>query len=80
MERLQITEKGETGKIIIMFGVEELNNIEEDKGNKVKVLSSEIIVAISDKPEGKKFKLTLDYSTAEPLPVSWAITLQVCIN
>ena len=40
MERLQITEKGETGKIIRMSGVEELNNIEEDKENKVKVLSS----------------------------------------
>ena len=59
MERLQITEKGETGKIIRMSGVEELNNIEEDKGNKVKISQ-----------EAKSSKLTLDYSTAEPLPVS----------
>ena len=59
MERLQITEKGETGKIIRMSGVEELNNIEEEKGNKVKVLSSEVLVAIPDKPGSKKFKTYL---------------------
>ena len=42
-----------------MFGVEELNNIKEDKRNKVKVISSEIIVAIPDKPGSKKFKTYL---------------------
>ena len=59
MERLQIAEKREIRKRIRMFGVEELNNIEEDKGNEVKVLSSEILVAIPDKPESKKFKTYL---------------------
>ena len=59
MERLQITEKGETVKRIRMFMVEELNNIEEDKGNKVKVISSEILVAIPNKPGSKKFKTYL---------------------
>ena len=59
MERFQITKKDETGKRIRMFGVEELNNIEEDKENKVKVLSSEILVAILDKPGRKKFKTYL---------------------
>ena len=39
-----------------MFGVEEFNNIEEDKGNKFKVLSSEILVAIPDEPGSKTFK------------------------
>ena len=39
-----------------MFGEEKLNNVEKDKGNKVKVLSSEILVAIPDKPGIKKFK------------------------
>ena len=56
MKRLKITEKCETGKRIRMFGVEELNNIEEEKGNKVKVLSSEVLVVIPDKPGSKMFK------------------------
>ena len=53
MEIFQITEKGESKKRIRMFGAEELNNIKEEKGNKVKVLSSEILVAIPDKPGSK---------------------------
>ena len=59
MKRLQITEKDETRKIIRMFAVKKLNNIEEDKENKVKVLSCEILVAIPDKPGSKKFKTYL---------------------
>ena len=59
MKRLQITEKDETRKIIRMFAVKKLNNIEEDKENKVKLLSCEILVAIPDKPESKKFKTYL---------------------
>ena len=59
MERFQITEKIKTGKIIRMFGVERLNNIEEDKKAKVKVLTSEILVAIHDKPGSKNFKTYL---------------------
>ena len=59
MKRLQITEKGETRKIIRMFAVNELNNIEEDKENKVKVLSCKILVAIPDKPGSKKVKTYL---------------------
>ena len=59
MERLQITEKDESKKRIRMFGTEELNNIEEEKGNKVKVLSSEILIAIPDKPGSKTFKTYL---------------------
>ena len=59
MERLQITEKGELKKRIRMFGAEEVNNIKEEKVNKVKVLSSEILVAIPDKPGCKKFKAYL---------------------
>ena len=39
--------------------VEELNNIEEDKENMVKVLSSEILVAILDKPGRKQFRTYL---------------------
>ena len=53
MEIFQITEKGESKKRIRMFGAEELNNIKEEKGNKVKVLSSEMLVAIPDKPGSK---------------------------
>ena len=49
MERFQITEKSKTGIIIGMFEVEELNNIEEDDKTKVKVLSSEILVAFQIK-------------------------------
>ena len=56
MERLQITDKGESKKRIRMFGIGELNNIEEEKENKVKVLSSKILVAIPDKPGSKTFK------------------------
>ena len=59
VEKLQITEKSKTGKIIRMFGVEELYNIEEDKKTKVKALSSEIIVAIPKKLGRKKFKTYL---------------------
>ena len=59
MEQLQITEKSETGKRIIMFRVEELKNIEEDNKNKIKVLSAEILVAIPDKPGRKTFKAYL---------------------
>ena len=36
-----------------MFRAEELNNIKEEKGNKVKVLSSEMLVEIPDKPGSK---------------------------
>ena len=59
MKRVQITEKGETKKIIRMFAVKEFNNIKEDKENKGKVLSCEILVAIPDKPGSKKFKTYL---------------------
>ena len=51
--------KGESGKRIRMFGVEESNYIDEEKRNKVKVLSSEVFVTIPDKPGSKKFKTYL---------------------
>ena len=60
IERLQITEKSKIGKIIRMFEVEELNNIEEDDKTKVKVLSSEILVAFPINQEAKSLKLTSD--------------------
>lgn len=60
IEGIQITDKSKTGKIMRMSGLEEYNNIEEDKKSKVKVLSSEIIVAIPDKPESKMFNISLD--------------------
>ena len=43
-----------------MFEVEELNNIEEDDKTKVKVLSSEILVAFPINQEAKSLKLTSD--------------------
>ena len=45
-----------------MFGVERLNNIEEDKKAKVKLLTSEILVTIHDKPGSKKIKTYLVFS------------------
>ena len=59
MKKPQITEKYKTGKRIRLFGIEECNNIEEDKKSNIKVLSSEILVAIPDKQGSKMFKTYL---------------------
>ena len=59
MERLQITEKGKNRNKIRMFRVEKLKKINKDTKKKVKLLSSEVLVAIPDKPGSKNYKTYL---------------------